>query len=79
VFSIDDRAGNAVTTVAVFAIAATILYLARGAFFVLLLSLLFTYLLEPTVAWVQRHSQLGRGNSNLGNRGGIPGRHTSGR
>jgi predicted PurR-regulated permease PerM len=61
-FSIDDRAGNVVTTVGVFAIAATILYLARGAFLVLLLSLLFAYLLEPAVAWVQRHSRLGRGN-----------------
>ena len=61
-FSIDDRAGNVVTTVAVFTIAATVLYLARGAFFVLLLSLLFAYLLEPAVAWVQRHSWLGRGN-----------------
>jgi predicted PurR-regulated permease PerM len=61
-FSIDDRAGNVVTTVAVFGIAATILYLARGAFFVLLLSLLFAYLLEPAVAWVQRHSRVGRGN-----------------
>jgi predicted PurR-regulated permease PerM len=61
-FSIDDRAGNVVTTVGVFAIAATILYLARGAFFVLLLSLLFAYLLEPAVSWVQRRSPVGRGN-----------------
>ena len=39
-FSIDDRVGNVMTTVAVFLMAATILYLARGAFFMLLLSLL---------------------------------------
>jgi hypothetical protein len=42
--SIDDRAGNVITTVAIFVIAASILYLARGAFFILLLSLLFAYL-----------------------------------
>jgi predicted PurR-regulated permease PerM len=62
VFSLDDRAGNVVTTVAVFMAAAAILYLAREAFLVLLLSLLFAYLIEPAVAWVQNHSRLGRKN-----------------
>ncbi len=61
-FSLDDRAGNAVTTVALFMVAVTILYMARGAFFILLLSLLFAYLLEPAVTLVQRHSLLGRKN-----------------
>lgn len=61
-FSLDDRTGNAVTTVALFMVAATILYIARGAFFILLLSLLFAYLLEPAVTVVQRHSLLGRKN-----------------
>jgi predicted PurR-regulated permease PerM len=61
-FSIDDRAGNVATTVALFLAAAAILYIARSAFFILLLSLLFAYLLEPAVAFVQRHSQLGRKN-----------------
>ncbi len=61
-FALDDRAGNVVTTVALFAVAASILYLARGAFFILLLSLLFAYLLEPAVTFVQRHSRLGRGS-----------------
>jgi len=60
--SIDDRAGNVMTTVALFVIAASILYLARGAFFILLLSLLFAYLLEPAVTFLQRHSRLGRKN-----------------
>ena len=60
--SIDDRAGNVMTTVAIFVIAASILYLARGAFFILLLSLLFAYLLEPPVTFLQRHSRLGRKN-----------------
>ena len=61
-FSLDDRAGNVVTTVALFMAAAAILYLARGAFLILLLSLLFAYLLEPAVTLVQRHSRLGRNN-----------------
>jgi len=61
-FSIDDRAGNVVTTVALFLIAAAVLYLARSAFFILLLSLLFAYLLEPLVTFVQQHTQLGRRN-----------------
>jgi predicted PurR-regulated permease PerM len=37
-------------------------YLARRAFLILLLSLLFAYLLEPAVTWIQRHSRLGRNN-----------------
>src|SRR5262249_39092068 len=61
-FALDDRTGNIVTTVAVFAAAATILYLARGAFFILLLSLLFAYLLEPAVTFAQRHSWVSRGS-----------------
>jgi predicted PurR-regulated permease PerM len=60
--SIDDRAGNVVTTVFLFLIAAAILYLARGAFFILLLSLLFAYLLEPAVTLAERHTRLGRKN-----------------
>jgi predicted PurR-regulated permease PerM len=60
--SLDDRAGNVMTTVTVFVIAAVILYLARGAFFILLLSVLFAYLLEPAVTWMQQHSRLGRMN-----------------
>jgi predicted PurR-regulated permease PerM len=61
-FSIDDRAGNVVTTVALFLVAAAVLYLARGAFFILLLSLLFAYLLEPAVTFVQQHSRLSQKN-----------------
>ena len=55
-FSLDDRAGNVVTTVTLFMVAATILYVARGAFLVLFLSLLFAYLLQPAVTWIQHHS-----------------------
>jgi predicted PurR-regulated permease PerM len=60
-FSLDDRTGNVVTTVALFIAAAAILYMARGAFLVLLLSLLFAYLLEPAVTLVQ-HSRVGQKN-----------------
>jgi len=63
--SMDDRAGNVMTTLAVFLAAAAILYLARGAFFILLLSLLFAYLLEPAVILIERHSRLGSGNRTL--------------
>jgi predicted PurR-regulated permease PerM len=62
--SIDNRAGNVVTTVAVFLLAAAVLYLARSAFFILLLSLLFAYLLEPMVTFAQRHTRLGQKNRN---------------
>ena len=61
-FSIDDRAGNVATTLALFLIGVAILYLGRGAFLILLLSILFAYLLEPAVTWVQEHSRLGRRN-----------------
>jgi len=61
-FSLDNRTGNVVTTVALFAIAAAILYIARGAFLILVLSVLFAYLLEPAVTWIQQHSRLGRKN-----------------
>jgi predicted PurR-regulated permease PerM len=61
-FSIDNRAGNVLTTVALFLGAAAVLYLARDAFFILLLSLLFAYLLEPVVALVQQHSRVGQKN-----------------
>ena len=61
-FSIDDRAGNVVTTVALLLILAIILYVARVAFFILLLSLLFAYLLEPAVRLVQHHSRVGQKN-----------------
>ncbi len=61
-FRVDDHTSNVVTTVALFAIAAVILYIARGAFLVLVLSVLFAYLLEPAVTFIQRRSWLGRKN-----------------
>ncbi len=59
-FSLDDRTGNVVTTVALFVGAATILYLTRSALLILLLSVLFAYLLKPGVTFLQQHSRLGR-------------------
>jgi predicted PurR-regulated permease PerM len=61
-FSIDDRAGNVMTTIILFSAAGVVLYLARGAFLILLLSIFFAYLLEPAVSFIERHSRLGRGN-----------------
>lgn len=59
-FTIDDRTGNVVSTAALFGAAAAVLYFARGAFFILFLSLLLAYILEPAVALLERHSRLGR-------------------
>ena len=57
-FSIDDRAVNIITTLALFLVAAAILYVARTAFLILLLSVFFAHLLEPVVAWFQERSPL---------------------
>jgi predicted PurR-regulated permease PerM len=65
VFSIDDRAGNVITTVVIFLLAAAILYLARAAFLILLLALFLAYLLEPIVTRVQEHSPVSRKNRSL--------------
>src|SRR6516164_2096811 len=61
-FSLDDRTGNVISTIALFMIGAAVLYLARRAFLILVISLLFADLLEPMVALIQRHSRLGGKN-----------------
>ncbi len=61
-FSLDERAGNVLTTIALFGIGAAVVYLARSALLILLLSLLFAYLLEPSVTFVQLHFRLGQKN-----------------
>jgi predicted PurR-regulated permease PerM len=61
-FSLDDRAGNVITTVATFIIAASLLYIVRGAVLIFALSVLFAYLLEPAVTFIQRHSRLSEKN-----------------
>ena len=50
----DDRTGNILTTVALFATVSGVLYAARATIVAVVLALLLAYLLEPTVAWVQR-------------------------
>jgi predicted PurR-regulated permease PerM len=61
-FSIDDRTGNIVTTVVLFLVGTAVLYLARRAFLILIVSLLFADLLEPAVVFAQRHLRLGEKN-----------------
>jgi predicted PurR-regulated permease PerM len=61
-FSLDDRTGNVVTTVALFVAVAATLYVARAAVFVFVLSLLFANLVEPAVTFAQNRSPLFRGN-----------------
>jgi predicted PurR-regulated permease PerM len=53
VFTPDDRTGNILTTIALFAAVAGVAFAARATVVVLVLSLLLAYLLEPLVAWVQ--------------------------
>jgi len=52
--ALDDRTGNVLTTVALFAIVSGVLYAARATIVAVVLALLLAYLLEPAVAWVQR-------------------------
>jgi predicted PurR-regulated permease PerM len=54
VLSLDDRTGNVLTTIGLFAAVAGAAYAARGTLVVLVLALLFAYLLEPAVDWIQR-------------------------
>jgi predicted PurR-regulated permease PerM len=49
---LDDRTGNILTTIALFAIVAGIAYATRTTIAVFVLALLFAYLLEPAVTWV---------------------------
>jgi predicted PurR-regulated permease PerM len=56
---LDDRTGNILTTIALFAIVAGIAYATRTTITVFVLALLFAYVLEPAVAWV--HARLPKG------------------
>src|SRR5262249_26989748 len=53
VFAPDDRTGNVLTTVALFAAGAAVAYAARDTLVLVILSLLVAYLVEPSVAWVE--------------------------
>jgi predicted PurR-regulated permease PerM len=61
-FSLDDRTGNAITTIGIFLIGAALLYIVRGGLLIFVLSVLFAYLLEPAVAFMQRHFRLSQKN-----------------
>ena len=52
-FSLDDRTGNVLTTIGLFAAVAGTVFAARATVVVFVLALLLAYLLEPAVAWVQ--------------------------
>ena len=52
-FSLDDRTGNVLTTIGLFAAVAGTVFAARATVLVFVLALLLAYLLEPAVAWVQ--------------------------
>jgi predicted PurR-regulated permease PerM len=54
VLSVDDRTGNVLTTIGLFAAAAGAAYAARGTIVVFVLAMLFAYLLEPAVGWADR-------------------------
>src|ERR1700745_4190933 len=49
---LDDRTGNILTTIALFAIVAGIAYATRTTIAVFVMALLFAYLLEPAGTWV---------------------------
>lgn len=51
--NLDDRTANVLTTIALFAAVAWVAFTARATLLVFVLALLFAYLLEPAVAWVQ--------------------------
>ena len=52
--SLDDRTGNVLTTIGLFAAVVGLAFAARATLVVSVLALLMAYLLEPAVAWVQR-------------------------
>jgi len=54
VFALDDRTGNVLATITLFAAVAAIAYVAHATIVVFVLALLLAYLLEPLVAWVER-------------------------
>ena len=53
-FTIDDRTGNILTTIAAFAAIVAVVFVARATLVAFVLALLMAYLLEPPVAGVER-------------------------
>jgi predicted PurR-regulated permease PerM len=53
---LDRRTARVLTTILVFALALAIVYVARTVFIVFIFSILFAYLIDPVVRFLQRHS-----------------------
>jgi predicted PurR-regulated permease PerM len=53
VLSLDDRTGNVLTTIGLFAAVAWVAFAARATLVAFVIALLLAYVLEPVVAWVQ--------------------------
>ena len=51
--TLDDRTGNVLTTIALFAAVGAVAFAARATLVVFVLALLLAYLLEPVVSWVE--------------------------
>lgn len=60
-FAPDDKAGNVLTTIAMFLAAVAAGYLARSVLLVLFIALLLSYLLDPAVTWLEGHQLVKRG------------------
>jgi predicted PurR-regulated permease PerM len=52
----DRRTANVLLTILVFAVVLTIVYIARGVIVVFSFAILFAYLIDPVVRFLQRHS-----------------------
>src|ERR1700757_3798345 len=53
---LDRRTAKVLMTILVFALALAIVYVARTVFIVFIFSILFAYLIDPVVRFLQRHS-----------------------
>ncbi len=62
---LDRRASRVVITLMLFGVAAALLYAARKTLAVFLFAILFSYLLDPAVVWVQHASRLSKQNRAL--------------
>jgi predicted PurR-regulated permease PerM len=53
---LDRRTAKVLMTILVFALALAIVYVARTVFIVFIFAILFSYLIDPVVRFLQRHS-----------------------
>ena len=52
----DRRTSNVLLTILFFAFVLTIMYVARGVIIIFCFAILFAYLIDPVVRFLQRHS-----------------------